>query len=160
MRRREFLSALGTGAALWPLASSAQQQRMRRVGVFLGASTEGDPDAKLTNSLLESGLQKLGWNAGRNIQFDYRFSGGNPAVMTTHVAELLSLSPDVIVVRGNRPAALMKQATSTVPVVFAQVGDPVGSTLVDNLARPGGNVTGFTHFEPEMGGKWVEVLKD
>ena len=80
--------------------------------------------------------------------------------MDAHVAELLRLHPDVIVARGNRPVTLMKQATGTVPIVFAQVGDPVGSGLIDNLARPGGNVTGFTHFEPTMGGKWVELLKD
>ena len=161
MRRRDFIRVMGGGAAAWPLAAHAQQpQTMRRVGVFLGSSTENDPEAKLHATTLQSGLQKLGWTEGRNVRFDYRYSGGISAVMATHVAELVRLAPDVIVVRGNRPVTLMKQATSTIPIVFAQVGDPVGGGLIDNLARPGGNVTGFTHFEATMGGKWLETLKD
>ena len=161
MRRRDFLGALSGASVAWPLGARAQQpQRMRRIGVFLGSATENDPEAKLVATILQSNLQKLGWTEGRDIRFDYRHSGGNPAVMTTHVSELIGLAPDVIVPRGNRPTTLMKQATQTIPVVFAQVGDPVGSRLIDNLARPGGNVTGFTHFEPEMGGKWVELLKE
>jgi putative ABC transport system substrate-binding protein len=164
MKRREFITLVGGAAAVpfaRPLAARAQQpQRMRRVAVFLGSSTENDPEAKLHATTFQTGLQKLGWTEGRDIRFDYRYSGGNSAVMATHVAELLSLTPDVIVARGNRPVTLMKQATRTVPIVFAQVGDPVGGGLIDNLARPGGNVTGFTHFEPTMGGKWLEALKE
>jgi putative ABC transport system substrate-binding protein len=164
MRRRAFIAALA-GAAAVPLvqrrAVHAQQpQAVRRVGVFLGANTESDPDAKLIASILQDGLQKVGWTVGRDVRFEYRYSGGDPAVMARHVAELVALAPDVIVVRGNRPAALMKRATRTIPIVFAQVGDPVGAGLIDNLARPGGNVTGFTHFETSMGGKWLEALKD
>jgi putative ABC transport system substrate-binding protein len=161
MRRRDVL--IGAVAATPFLAfgsAHAQTTRPRRVGVFIGSGRDSDPEVKLHAQVLESSLQKLGWINGRNIAFDYRFSGGDPAVMDTHIVELLALSPDVIVVQGNRPTALIKRATSTIPVVFAMVGDPVGSGLIDNLARPGGNVTGFTHFEPSMGGKWLETLRD
>jgi putative ABC transport system substrate-binding protein len=164
MRRREFLTLLGGAAAspmLRPRAARAQAlPKMRRVAVFYGSGTERDTELKRNVAALQRGLQKLGWTIGRDIQFDIRFSGANPAAMQAHANELVGLAPDVIVVSGNRSAALMKQATRTFPVVFAQVGDPVGSGLIDNLARPGGNVTGFTHFEPSMGGKWLEVLKD
>ena len=163
MNRRAFTAGLGGAAALSLVSRTAraqQAQAVRRVGVFLGANTEGDPDAKLIASILQDGLQKLGWTLGRDVRFEYRYSGGNPALMEANVAELVALAPDVMVVRGNRPVALMKQATQTIPIVFAQVGDPAGAGLIDNLARPGGNVTGFTHFETSMGGKWLEALKD
>jgi putative ABC transport system substrate-binding protein len=161
MRRREFIGLLGGAAAAWPFAVAAQQgPARRRVAVFLGSSRAGDSEAVQSEELLRGGLQKLGWTEGRNIRFDFRFSAGDPALMAAHIAELVALPPDVIVVRGNRPAAIAKDATRTVPIVFAQVGEPVGSGLIDNLARPGGNVTGFTHFEASMGGKWLEALVD
>jgi putative ABC transport system substrate-binding protein len=163
MRRREFVTWLGSAAAAMslPLAARAQQSgRMRRVAVFLGASTAGDPEAELNAAILRSGLKKAGWIEGRNIDFEFRHSGGDPASMAAHVAELVKLAPDVIVVRGNRPATMVKRASRSIPIVFAQVGDPVGAGLIDNLARPGGNVTGFTHFETTMGGKWLEILID
>ncbi len=159
MKRRAFITGL-VGAVAPALRVAHAQQAVRRVGVFFGANTESDPDAKLIASILQDGLQKLGWTVGRDVRFEYRYSGGDPAAMARHVAELVALAPDVIAVRGNRPAALIKHATRTIPIVFAQVGDPVGAGLIDNLARPGGNVTGFTHFETSMGGKWLEVLKD
>jgi putative ABC transport system substrate-binding protein len=162
MRRRQFICLLG-GAAAGPFArpfAARAQQRLRRVAVFLGSSAENDSEARLNATTLQAGLQKLGWTEGRNVRFDYRYSGGNAAVMATHVAELVNLAPDVIVVRGNRPVTMTKQATRSIPIVFAQVGDPVGSGIIANLARPGGNLTGFTHFEATMGGKWLEVLKD
>jgi putative ABC transport system substrate-binding protein len=161
MLRREFIWLLGGTAASWPIPARSQTAlEVRRVGVFLGGSKPDDPEARLSLQTLQSSLQKLGWIEGRNVSFESRFSGGDPVLMNAYVAELLKLSPDVIVVRGNRPAALLKQATRTTPIVFAQVGDPVGSGLIDNLARPGGNVMGFTHFEPSMGGKWLEMLRD
>jgi putative ABC transport system substrate-binding protein len=161
IRRREFITLLGGVAAACPLAAHAQApQKLRRIGVFLGSLTEGDPEAKLRAATLQGGLQKLGWVEGRDVRFEYRHSRSDPVTMNAHVAELVSLAPDIIVVQGNRPVTLLKQATRTIPIVFAQVGDPVGGGIIDNLARPGGNVTGFTHFEPSMGGKWLEVLKD
>jgi putative ABC transport system substrate-binding protein len=161
MRRRTFFGVLGAALVGWSLPAHTQpSQRLRRVAVFQGASSEDDPEARLNATILTTNLQKLGWTEGQNVRFDYRYSQGNLPVMSAHVAELVNLAPDVIVARGNRPAALMKQATSTIPIVFAQVGDPVGSNLIDNLARPGGNITGFTHFEASMGGKWLETLRD
>jgi putative ABC transport system substrate-binding protein len=161
IRRREVITLLGGVVAACPLIARAQQgERMRRIGVFLGSLTDGDSEAKLRAAILHDGLQKLGWVEGRDVSFDFRHSRSDAATMNAHVAELVSLAPDVIVVQGNRPVTLLKDATRTIPIVFAQVGDPVGGGIIDNLARPGGNVTGFTHFESSMGGKWLEVLKD
>jgi putative ABC transport system substrate-binding protein len=160
MNRRHLIKAIGLTSA-WPHIALAQQSpTIRRVAVFLGALTADDATAKLQISTLQDGLRRLGWTEGRDIRFDFRFSRGDPATMAAHVAELVRITPDVIVVQGNRPAALMKQATRTISIGFAHVGDPVGGGLIDNLARPGGNVTGFTHFEASMGGKWLETLKD
>jgi putative ABC transport system substrate-binding protein len=161
MKRRAFVTAFACSTIAWPFAASAQgTQKVRRVGVFFGSSKENDAEAKLRANILQSVLQTLGWIEGANIRFDYRFSASDRILMDAHVAELVGLAPDVIVVRGNRPVTLLKQATRTIPIVFAQVGDPVGSGIVDNLGRPGGNITGFTHFEAPMGGKWLEVLKE
>jgi putative tryptophan/tyrosine transport system substrate-binding protein len=161
MRRREFITAIACSTIAWPVAAGAQgTQKVRRVGVFFGSSKENDGEAKLRANILQSVLQTLAWTEGANIRFDYRFSASDRLLMDAHVAELIGLAPDVIVVRGNRPVTLIKQATRTLPVVFAQVGDPVGSGIVDNLGRPGGNITGFTHFEATMGGKWLEALKE
>src|SRR6266581_3087172 len=108
MRRREFITLLGGAAAAWPLAARAQQpERMRRVAVFVGSATEDDPEAKLHATTLQTGLRKLGWIEGRDVRFDYRYSGGNPDIMAAHVAELVNLTPDVIVVQGNRPTTLL-----------------------------------------------------
>jgi putative tryptophan/tyrosine transport system substrate-binding protein len=161
MRRREFLAALGGAAVAWPAPGHGQGvARIRRIGVFLGSAVESDPDTQVPVKLLRDNLQARGWNDGVNVRFDYRFSAGDPALMDKHVGELIALAPDLIVVRGNRPVTLLKQATRTIPIVFAQVGDPVGSGIVENLSHPGGNVTGFTHFEPSMGGKWLEALRE
>jgi putative ABC transport system substrate-binding protein len=162
MKRRHFISALGAIAAT-PICSPLAAQpgaRPRRVAVFLGSATEDDAESQANARTLQGVLHGLGWSEGRQLQFHYRYSAGNPALMDVHIAELVKLEPDVIVVRGNRPAALMKAASSSIPIVFAQVGDPVGSGLIRSLARPGGNVTGFTHFEPAMAGKWLEILKE
>ena len=163
MRRREFITILGGAAAspvLAPRARAQPRQKMRRIGVFLGSGRENDSEAKFVTATMQGVLQKLGWTQGREVRFEYRYSGSDAALMNQHIGELVSMAPDVIVVRGNRPTTLLKQATRTIPIVFAQVGDPVGGGIIDNLARPGGNVTGFTHFEPSMGGKWLELLKE
>jgi putative ABC transport system substrate-binding protein len=166
MNRRDFVRGLAGAAVALPGMSRISSvhaqagQPLRRVAVFLGSSREHDAESQRLARILEGTLRSLGWSQGANLLFDYRFSSGDEAVMTTHVAELIKLGPDVIVVRGNRPTMLVKQATATIPVVFAQVGDPVGSGLINNLGRPGGNITGFTHFEPLMGSKWLETLKE
>jgi putative ABC transport system substrate-binding protein len=164
MNRRDVITLLGGAAAapiLQPRAAGAQPpQKMRRIGVFCGSCRENDSEANFVAATMQKVLQKLGWTEGREVRFEYRYSGGDAALMNQHIGELVSMAPDVIVVRGNRPTTLLKQATRTIPIVFAQVGDPVGGGIIENLARPGGNVTGFTHFEPSMGGKWLELLKE
>jgi putative tryptophan/tyrosine transport system substrate-binding protein len=160
MRRREFIALLGGGASIaWPLAARTQQpERMRRIGVLIGAG-ENEPESKRRVATLGQGLRELGWIDGRNVHFDYRFSGGDIERMRAYAAEVVDLAPDVIVVHSNPFLAALRQVNRIIPAVFAQIADPVGSGFVDSLARPGGNLTGFTNFEAEIGGKWLETLK-
>ena len=156
--RREFITLVG-GAAAWPLAARAQQsERMRRIGV-LSALREDDPESVARRAVFEQALQALGWTAGRNLRIDYRWPG-DPVRNQKSAAELAALAPDVILVSGNIVIAAMLQATRTIPMVLAQVIDPVGSGFVESMARPGGNVTGFTQFEYSLAGKWLELLKE
>jgi putative ABC transport system substrate-binding protein len=156
--RREFITLLG-GAAAWPVAARAQQgERVRRIGLMLPAA-EGDPETQKRVTLFRQALQQLGW-ADRNIQIDYRFGVGEAARARTSAAEIVALAPDVILVNGTPPLAALQEATHTIPIVFTVVVDPVGAGFVQNLARPGGNITGFSSFEPEIGGKWLELLKE
>jgi putative ABC transport system substrate-binding protein len=158
MKRREFITLLG-GVASLPLAASAQQpDRVRRVGVLMGAP-ENDPDTKRRTSVLVDNLRALGWIEGRNVRFDYRITT-DVARMRGYAAETVDLAPDVIVVHSNPFVANLRQVNRTIPTVFVQVADPVGSGFVDSLARPGGNLTGFVNFEAEIGGKWLELLKE
>ena len=161
MRRREFLAALSSAAAATsPFAVRAQQpERMRRIGALI-ALAENDPEQRARNTAFLNRLEELGWKDGRNLRIDYRFSEGDPERMRAHARELVALSPDLILVQGNPALTALRQTTSTVPCVFVQVSDPVDSGFVKSLAHPGGNLTGFTNFEPEMGGKWLEVLKE
>jgi putative ABC transport system substrate-binding protein len=160
MRRREFITLIGGAAACWPLAARAQQpERMRRIGALIGFA-ENDPEQRARNTAFLNRLEELGWKDGRNLRIDYRFSEGDPERMRAHARELVALSPDLILVQTNPALTALRQTTSTVPCVFVQVSDPVGSGFVKSLAHPGGNLTGFTNFEPEMGGKWLEVLKE
>jgi putative tryptophan/tyrosine transport system substrate-binding protein len=159
MKRRAFITLLG-GAAASPLVAHAQQAgRMRRVGVLIG-TTESDPETKRRLEGLLQGLREAGWIEGRNIHLDYRFGGADPDRMRRDAAEIAAFAPDVIVVHSNDYLAALRQADRTIPTVFAQVGDPVGSGFVESLARPGGNLTGFTTFEPGIGGKWLQSLKE
>ena len=159
MKRREFISLLG-GAAAWPLAARAQQgERMRRIGVLMNTAAD-DPEGKARNVAFERGLQELGWTDGRNVRIDYRWGAGDAGRIRRYAAELVSLSPDVILTVGSATAGPLLQATRTVPIVFVQAPDPVGAGFVDNLARPGGNATGFTLFEYGISGKWLELLKE
>jgi putative ABC transport system substrate-binding protein len=158
MRRRDFITLVG-GATFLPLTSRAQQpDRVRRVGVLMGAP-EVDPETKRRTDALVDSLRALGWIEGRNIRFDYRITT-DVARMRGYAAETVDLAPDVIVAHSNPFVASLRQVNRTIPTVFVQVADPVGSGFVDSLARPGGNLTGFANFETEIGGKWLELLKE
>ena len=159
MKRRNFIALLG-GAVTWPAAARAQQStRMRHVGVLMPFAAN-DPQAQERNAAFLQGLQQLGWTVGQNIQIDYRWSGGTEDATQKYAAELVSLAPDVIFASGSAAAGRLRRATHTVPVVFANVPDPVGAGFVESLARPGGNITGFTPYEYSIGGKWLELLKE
>jgi putative tryptophan/tyrosine transport system substrate-binding protein len=160
IRRRDFIAALG-GAATWPFASQAQQpERVRRIGVLLAAYTQVDREGQTRIAAFLETLRRLGWVDGRNIQIDYRWAAGDVDRGKTFAEQLVRSAPDVIVANGYPALADLRQLTSTISIVFTQVFDPVGSAIVASLARPGGNVTGFSNFEPEMGGKWLGVLKE
>jgi putative ABC transport system substrate-binding protein len=160
MRRREFITLLGGTAAAWPLTASAQQpDRMRRMGVLIAVPENNAEQQEWVAAFMEA-LTKFGWNAGVNIHIEYRWSAGDNVRTQTYAAELVSLMPDVIFAQGTPVTMALKSATRTVPIVFVNVTDPVSSGLVESLAHPGGNLTGFTNFEYSMGGKWLELMKD
>ena len=159
MRRREFITLLSGTAATWPLVTRAQQgKRMRRVGALMPYAAN-DPHAQARNAAFLQGLQQLGWTVGTNVQIDYRWSAGNEDDTRKYAAELIALAPDVIFASGSAAVGPLRRATSNVPIVFAATPDPVGAGFVDSLARPGGNITGFTPYEYGIGAKWLEVLK-
>jgi putative ABC transport system substrate-binding protein len=159
MQRREFMGLVG-GAAAWPLAARAQQSpRVARIGV-LSAQVENDPEYAPRWVAFVETLQRSGWTEGRNLQIDYRWAAGSIANTHKYAAELAGLAPDVIVANGSSSVGPLLQVTSTVPVVFANVPDPVGAGYVESLARPGGNATGFTNFEYSLSEKWFELLKE
>jgi len=159
MKRRKFLGALG-GVAAWPLAARAQQaERVRRIGVLLPAAADDAQYQARVGAFLQA-LALLGWSIGRNVRVDTRWATANIAEIRKHAAELAALAPDVILAHGSGAVGALLQATRTVPVVFPIAGDPVGAGLVDSLARPGGNATGFSEFEYSVGGKWLELLKE
>jgi putative tryptophan/tyrosine transport system substrate-binding protein len=159
VRRREFITLLGGLALTWPRAAGAQQgKRMRRVGVLMPLSAN-DPQAQVRNAAFLQGLLQFGWTIGNNVQIDYRWSAGNDENARKYALELVALAPDVIFASGTQALGSLQRATRTVPIVFAQVADPVGAGFVDSLARPGGNITGFTSYEYGLGAKWLEVLK-
>jgi ABC-type uncharacterized transport system substrate-binding protein len=160
MKRREFITLLGGAAASWPLAARAQQrERMRRIGV-LSTLLEDDPESVARRPVFEQALQALGWTLGRDLQIDYRWTGTDPATIQKFAAELGALAPDVIVAVGNNVIAPILRVARTTPIVLTQVIDPVGAGFVRSMARPGGNVTGFTPFEYSLAGKWLELLKE
>jgi putative ABC transport system substrate-binding protein len=163
MKRREFITLLGGAAASpvsWPLSVRAQQgERMRRIGLLPGYA-EGDVEGQASVAAFQERLQELGWTKGRNIRIDIRWTGGDPDKARTFAKELVNASPDLIVPTSNLVTAILQKETSTIPILFVLVGDPVGSGFVASLARPGGNITGFAIFEAEIGGKWLEILKE
>jgi putative ABC transport system substrate-binding protein len=159
VRRREFITLLG-GAAAWPLAAGAQQvERMRRVGVLL-SQAESDPVARSYITAFTTRLGELGWTEGKNLGIDYRWGSGDTARMPLLAKELVGLQPDALLAATAVSAVHLRQYTLTIPIVFTQVGDPVALGLVTNLARPNGNITGFTSFDYAIGGKWIQALKE
>jgi putative ABC transport system substrate-binding protein len=159
VRRREFITLIGSAAA-WPIAAWAQQpERMRRIGWLVGFA-EPDPEAQSRTTVLVRALGDLGWIVGRNLHIDYRYMVGQSQHFDVQAAELVALAPDVLLANSTPATRALQQATNTIPIVFAQVLDPVASGLMTSLARPSGNVTGFTNFEVSMGSKWLELLKE
>ena len=160
MKRREFIGLLGGSAVAWPLAVRAQQaERVRRIGVLI-STREDDADGQARAALLRQGLSDLGWTEGRNLHIDYRWVGGDAARAEANAAELVSQKPDVIVANSTLVLAAVRNVTSTIPIVFVVVGDPIGQGFVSSLAHPGGNITGFTSFEFAIGVKWLELIKE
>src|SRR5262249_55778303 len=160
MRRREFITLLSGAAATWPLAPRAQQrERLRLIGILVSYAAN-DPQAQARNAAFLQGLQQLGWTVGHNVEIEYRWSGGNIDDTRKYAAELVALAPDVIFVPGSAAVAALRQATRAVPIVFALVADPVGSGFVDSLARPGGNVTGFSWVDYGIGAKWLGLAQE
>jgi putative ABC transport system substrate-binding protein len=158
MKRRAFIAGLGSAAA-WPLAAGAQQpERVRRIGVLLNAVAD-DPEQQTRLGAFLQALALLGWTIGRNVRIDTHWGTANAAEIHRHATELAALAPDVILANGAVTVGPLLQVTRTVPIVFVGVADPVGAGLVDSLARPGGNATGFFTFEFSTSGKWLELLK-
>jgi putative ABC transport system substrate-binding protein len=158
MKRREFVGLIG-GAAAWPLASRAQQpERMRRIGVLMNLNAD-DPETRSRLAAFLQGMQQLGWSEGSNVRIEYRWGMGDTDRHRTNAAELAALAPDVILAHGSTIMGPLQRATRTVPVVFVSVADPVAGGFINDLARPGGNATGFTSSEYGMSGKWLELLK-
>ena len=158
--RRTFITLLSGAAMVWPLAARAQQpERMRRIGVLMGYP-DGDAEGQVSLAAFQQRLQELGWTEGRNIQIDTRWAGADPNKARTFAKEILGMIPDVIVPSTNLVTAILQRETSSIPIVFVLVGDPVGSGFVATMARPGGNLTGFSVFEPAIGGKWLEIFRE
>jgi putative ABC transport system substrate-binding protein len=158
MRRRQFITLLG-GAAAWPIVTRAQQsERVRRVGVISTLPAD-DQEGTTRNTAFLQTLQELGWTDGRNVRIEIRWGAGNPERIRKFVGELVALKPDVVLATGVSTVGPLQQVTRTLPIVFVQVTDPVGAGLVESLARPGGNATGFALFEYSTSGKWLELLK-
>jgi putative tryptophan/tyrosine transport system substrate-binding protein len=158
LKRRDFMTLLG-GAAVWPLPARAQQgDKVRRIGVLMPLAAD-DPEGQARLATFQQGLQQSGWTIGHNVRIDSRWPAGDSERLRRYAAELVALSPDVILATGSAAAGPLLQATRTIPVVFVIVPDPVGAGFVNSLSRPGGNATGFIQFEYGISGKWLELLK-
>jgi len=156
MRRREFITLVG-GAAVWPVAARAQQsERVRRIGVFMPFAKDS-PEGQERIAAFVQEMKKLGWTEGRNLQIEYRWDTGD---LRKAAMELVTLPPDVILASATPAVAALQQVTRNVPIVFTQVADPVSAGFIVSLAKPGGNMTGFTNFDYDIGAKWLELLKE
>jgi ABC-type uncharacterized transport system substrate-binding protein len=160
MNRREFITLLGGAAVAWPVTAGAQPgEKVRRVGVLMSMAAD-DPDGQPRITAFAQGMRELGWAVGRNLQVDYRWAAGDPDRVRKYAVELVALAPDVILANSTPLVVALQQATPTVPIVFVGVADPVGAGLVESLARPSNNSTGFIVFEYGISGKWLELLKE
>jgi putative ABC transport system substrate-binding protein len=160
VKRRDLFAIVAGAAALWPLAARAQQpERLRRVGVLIQYS-EANPIGQAFVTAFAQALGRLGWVEDKNIRTDYRFAAGDPALFKTYAAELVGMSPDAILASTSPAVAALREQTRTIPTVFALVSDPVGQGFVQSLARPGGNITGFSSSDPPLMGKWLQLLKE
>jgi putative ABC transport system substrate-binding protein len=160
MRRRDFISLIGGTAAAWPVAARAQQpERMRRIGVLMNAAAN-EPEFQSYLATFTQGLRQLGWTEGQNLRMDVRWNAGDAGLARIYAAQLIGLMPDVILAASTINLTVIEQATSTVPVVFVQVADPVAQGFVASMRQPGGNTTGFSLFEFSVGGKWLDLLKE
>ena len=160
MRRRKFITLLGGAVAAWPLIARAQQAGPVRVIGTLFDLTENTPVAQSYITAFRDELAKLGWKEGSNLRIESRFSAGHTDELRTLAKQLVDLRPDAILGRGTAETIALARETQTIPIVFAAVSDPLGNGFAASLARPGGNITGFTNIESSMGGKWVELLKE
>ena len=158
MRRRDFIKVVAGSVATWPRVARAQQnERARRIAVLMGVENDAEGQTRL--AAFRKGMHDLGWSEGRNMQMEVRFASGDADRARTYGAELIRWAPDVILANSSPVVAALKQQTQTIPIVFAQVVDPVNSGFVDSLSRPGGNITGFVSFDFGIGAKWLEILK-
>jgi len=157
VNRRDFIVFAGGAAVVWPLGARAQPRGgMRRLGVLMGGSK--DPLGRARAAALLQGLAALNWHDGRNLRIDWRWAGGNPALYERYAVELIALDPDVLVAWSSPSVAALRRQISAIPIVLVNVTDPVGQGFVESLARPGGNITGFTDYDPPMAGKWLRML--
>jgi putative ABC transport system substrate-binding protein len=160
MKRREFITLTGFVAATWPLVAHAQQLgHTRRIGLLM-IIPEGDPQSRADREALESGLQAIGWIPGRNVDLQYRWSDGDESLLRKYAAELVAMSPDVLMTEGTAALAAVNREAKNIPTIFVNVSDPVGQGFVTSLAHPGGTATGFSLFEFSMATKWVEILRE
>jgi putative ABC transport system substrate-binding protein len=159
VKRREFITLIGSAAAAWPLAAGAQQAtRMRRVGVLIPLTAD-DPEGQTRVAAFAQGLHQFGWVIGQNVRVEARLTGSDPESIRRHIVELIALEPDAVLATGSATAGPLRQATRTIPIVFVIVPDPVGAGYVASLAKPGGNLTGFSLYEYGISPKWLELLK-
>jgi putative tryptophan/tyrosine transport system substrate-binding protein len=160
MRRRDFFALIGGATLSWPAVAHAQQSgRVRRIGMLSGLA-ENNPESRMRIATFRQALESFGWKEGLNIRIDYRWAAGDPNRMQAYAKEIIAASPDIVVAESTPATAALQKESRTIPIVFTQAGNPIGSGFAASFSRPGGNITGFTNYPPSMGGKWLEILKE
>jgi len=160
MKRREFITLVGSAGAVWPLAARAQPDRLRHIGILFSGFSDADPEPKARVTAFKHQLEDLGWIDGRNIETEIRIGAGDTSRVSRYADELIGMMPDVLMANAAPAALAFARRTKTIPIVFTSLFDPVNIGLVASLARPGGNVTGFSNFDTTMSGKWIELLTE